>query len=441
MFNSVVALLDTRSCTSNPGHDSLDTCVVSEFSTQRSRAAAGLLVPLWSAIGACTPELERRAEGWFETSGATALDDIVEYGLTESFLDHLELKQVQRLKASKFLQARMMSSQEKDSSHPSAPGSKKAAVKRLDLRSVEATQASQKAESQNQLWWLARPGMPPVARRSSSILRRGRSSSRSASTGSRVSFSVDTKGGSGCPGDKSPPSKGRACRNHSRTRNQRHRQHSTPVLPFQTSRQTSPARLTSVPLQVPQARFAWLDDSITGAPPISVAGLDATSVAVGQVLAEPARLAWVDNSISGAGLDATSVTVGQAVEVYSRSKRRWVSARVLEVHPDGSVNVSYDECDAQRLIPARLLRDLLRPLESSAMLPAAGGAGGGITGSALVSVYCESLGAWVVARVRSILSDGSVVVQGVGVDVLMVLGAREQQLLMRPLSSIHSPVT
>jgi len=206
MFNSVMALLGTKICIRSPGHDSRDTIVVAKVSSQHPHVTAGL-APLWSAIEAWTPELERRAEGWFEMSGATALDDVVEYELMEAFLDHLELKQVLRLKASEYLQARMRCDlhastccREKDSSQsPSEPRSEQ--VARLDHKDLVATEASQEAEYKKQSLLLARPGMQPTAGRSRSMFRQDRSSRRSDSTGCRVSFSADTKGSSGCPGD------------------------------------------------------------------------------------------------------------------------------------------------------------------------------------------------------------------------------------------------
>lgn len=196
--------------------------------------------------------------------------------------DLLNDKQVLRLNASKYPQVHMKSRQEKDSSHSlSAPRSQQ--VARLDLRNVWATKASQEAEYKKQPLWLARPGMPPTAGRSRGILQRGRSARRSANTGRRVSFAVDTKGGSGCPGEALPPSKGRT----NRIMNRHHRQHSTLAPPsealaphWQFTQQTLPVpkgdlrnqaqtpsspdacmqvRPTSVPKQVPQP---WVDDNM-----------------------------------------------------------------------------------------------------------------------------------------------------------------------------------
>lgn len=227
MFNDLMALLDTRICTLNSGHESRDNLVVAKVSTQHPDVTAEL-APLWSAIGAWTPELERRAEGWFEMTGATALDDVVEYGLTQPFLDHLELKQVPRLKASQYLQARMKPWQARVSDR-SLSASRSEQVAHFDLRDVEATMVSHEAKDKMHLLWLARPGLPPTACRGSSIIRRGRPKRRSATTGSRVSFSIDTKGGRGCPGDASPPSRGRT----NMTRDRHHRQHSTSEPPFE----------------------------------------------------------------------------------------------------------------------------------------------------------------------------------------------------------------
>jgi len=251
MLNSVLALLDTRTCTRSPGHDLRNDFAVATVSTRRSRDTAGL-APLWNAIGCWTPELERHADGWFEMSGATALDDVVKYGLTEPFLDHLGLKQMPRLKASKYLRAHVKSRQEKDSSHSlSVPRSEQ--VSGLDLRNAWPKKTSQEAEYKKQPLWLGRPGMPPTAGRSRSRLRRGRSSRQSANTGRRVSFSVDTKGGSGCPGDASPPSNGRT----NRIMNQHHRPHSTPAPPSEAFGQASLAlaphwRFTQQTLPVPR---------------------------------------------------------------------------------------------------------------------------------------------------------------------------------------------
>jgi len=244
MLNSVIAMLDAKLCIPSPENEAHGSFVEAATSAQLPRATS-TLAPFWSAIGAWTPELERRAEVWFETNGATSLDDIVECGLAELFLDHLQLQQVPRLKANKYFQTSMKSSRKKDSSHsPSASRSRCEQVACLSLTAVaDATTVSREAEDKKQTLWLARPGTP-TAGRSRSILRRGRSSGRSASTGSRVSFSDSTKGGSGCPGDASPRSKGAT----NKAMDQHHRQHVTPAPPSEAFGRTLLA--SAPPLQL-----------------------------------------------------------------------------------------------------------------------------------------------------------------------------------------------
>lgn len=366
MLDTVLGFFAGSDCGRDPGHDSLE----------RSRHRSLVLEPFWDAIEFKTPELESRAQVWFEANGATALEDVFDFDLTEQFLDFLKLKPVQKLKASRFLGDYAESQRIKP--------------------------FCQKEECQVEMKLRQFDRVGSQTRGTSSILRQRRRSARSASTYMHVSFAADTKGGQGQPGDTSPPASA-----------------ARPRFPKKGSRSRRLKPCTA-PCSVPPAR--------TAEPPAK---------SPGQVVSSSSL---VDQVLANTATRNVAHFAGQAVEVYSRSRGCWVGARVVDVFPDGAIDVVYRDLPYQKHIPSDLQFALVRPVHASQpstplVVLASPGSHGNVRSPYVdgqsVFVYSQARGTWLDAQVIGLLPDATVIVQCTSVGAIMVLGPREQQVLMR----------
>lgn len=243
------------------------------------------LWPFWHAVEVRTPELEMRAAKWFEENGATSLQDISEFGLTEQFLDFLELKPVQRLKAYRFLAT-----------------SRDAKVEQRDPRCSHRTRSCSSILRRDGS--CTRPPAPAAAPRPA------------AGAGRRAPFSaVRAWAGEGLPGEDPAPAAAGAKR------------------PAPGGRRTRPVAPGPAPALGPAP-----------APPATMRGL----------LAERARQKGRQR---GAAYGA-----GQAIEVYSRSQGSWVAAFVVDVFPDGGIDIASHDGIMQKRIHADVQASLIRPM-------------------------------------------------------------------------------
>jgi len=398
-----------------------------------SGASGPPLRPLWDAIAMCTPEMEQRAEAWLEENGATSLDDIVDFGLQEDFLDVLALKLVQRLKARRFLESPR---EPKSVGCTGRPGGSQAEPKRGQEKLQPPRQALAATTEGGARCPCPREESSSRGQRPRGILRRGRSCTSSTRRSGRVSFSVDTKGGRGRPGEDSPADPAPALRPAS----------VQPVLGAGRRRRSAVAAeppAAHQPVAAPRLPAGAAPPAALQ-PAASAAGQQKAAQAAGKPSAPAAAGLRVPQHCAAGEASAVAYTPGQGVEVYSRSNGSWVAAQVATVFPDGAVSVLYDNFKLQKHIPAAALAVLLKPAKGTtaqeqpvhvavpATSDACNGGGPNYSEGQAVSVYSHELGTWLDAQVLRMLPDGAILMPCSPGRNLMALGPREQQLLMRP---------